>query len=93
MKTTRTAKQIMKTAAYKAAAKAVSEYAARYMQTRGHYPTITVAMMATLYGWPVRNPMGGDAIAYFETAEAASAAVSAAWREHREHAATLRDTI
>jgi hypothetical protein len=91
--TKRTAKQIMRTAEYKAAAQAVTEYAARYIKARGRYPSISVAMMPAMEGWPVRNPAGGSAIAYFATAEVANAAVAAAWRDHRDYVATLNDSI
>ena len=76
-----TTKQLMKTGAYRVAAKLVSEYAGRFVVARGFFPTITVGIAPDLRGYPVRNPMGGENIAFFATKEAADAAILAARRE------------
>ena len=70
----------------RAAAAEVTAYALSYGSNRGlspAFPRLVVGMMRELSGWPVRNADGGANIAYFDTTDAAEAAIVGARRTFR----------
>ena len=66
------------------AASLLDAYYDRYVGNRGALPRMAVGMMPEYgQGYPVRNPDGGENIAYFTSADIANSAIGTCDRKYR----------
>lgn len=84
MTTAERAKRDNDKAADARALETLRRYVSEFVKNHGDYPRVGVSMMATLWGWPVRNADGGGDIAMFSSRETADAALASCWREQRD---------